>query len=145
MKRGFLSPSRKEPAGLCTIRTSKREVSIDTLQAVSIDTLQAASIDSIHHQSIDTIHPTSIDKRQATVIDRANKSSKTLFIKVLFIQALFIIILFFLLLFIATLSKFRRSTLFLSRRSILFIQTLFTRTLYRLIPTQFHQTTPMFG
>ncbi|WZY87054.1 hypothetical protein YC2023_033438 [Brassica napus] len=67
MKRGFLGPSRKEPAGLCTIHNSKREVSIDTLQA--------ASIDSIHHQSIDTIHPTSIDKRQAAVIDRANKSS----------------------------------------------------------------------
>ncbi|WZY99638.1 hypothetical protein YC2023_071967 [Brassica napus] len=68
MNRGFLGPSRKEPAGLCTIRKSKREVSIDTLPA--------ASIDSIHHQSIDTIHPTSIDNRQATVIDRANKSSK---------------------------------------------------------------------
>ncbi|KAF2538764.1 hypothetical protein F2Q68_00020430 [Brassica cretica] len=68
MKRGFLGPSRKEPAGLCTIRKSKREVSIDTLQATSID--------SIHHQSIDAIHPTSIDQRQAAVIDRANKSSK---------------------------------------------------------------------
>ncbi|KAG5397540.1 hypothetical protein IGI04_019354 [Brassica rapa subsp. trilocularis] len=67
MKRGFLGPSRKELAGLCTISKSKREVSIDTLQG--------ASIDIIHHQSIDTIHPTLIDKRQAAVIDRANKSS----------------------------------------------------------------------
>ncbi|KAG5373790.1 hypothetical protein IGI04_042892 [Brassica rapa subsp. trilocularis] len=59
MKRGFLGPLRKEPAGLCTIRKSKREVSIDTLQA--------ASIDSIHHQSIDTIHPTTNKSSNNTV------------------------------------------------------------------------------
>ncbi|KAF2586639.1 hypothetical protein F2Q70_00035951 [Brassica cretica] len=60
MKRGFLGPSKKEPAGLCTIRKSTREVPIDTLQA--------AAIDSVHHQSIDT--------RQTTAIDRANQPSK---------------------------------------------------------------------
>ncbi|KAF2535945.1 hypothetical protein F2Q68_00021747 [Brassica cretica] len=57
MKRGFLGHSKKEPAGLCTIRKSTREVSIDTLQAEAID--------SVHHQSIDT--------RQTTTIDRANQ------------------------------------------------------------------------
>ncbi|XP_033138110.1 uncharacterized protein LOC103848788 [Brassica rapa] len=75
MKRGFLGPSRKEPAGLCTIHKSKREVSIDTLQAASTDIIHHQSIDTIHPTSIDTIHPTSIDKRQAAVIDKANKLS----------------------------------------------------------------------
>ncbi|KAF2586642.1 hypothetical protein F2Q70_00035952 [Brassica cretica] len=60
MKRGFLGPSKKEPAGLCTIRKSTREVPIDTLQA--------AAINNVHHQSIDT--------RKTTAIDRANQPSK---------------------------------------------------------------------
>ncbi|KAF3591655.1 hypothetical protein DY000_02021868 [Brassica cretica] len=51
--------SKKESPGLCTIRKSTREVSINTLQA--------AAIDSVHDQSIDT--------RQTTVIDRANQPS----------------------------------------------------------------------
>ncbi|KAF3593954.1 hypothetical protein DY000_02020536 [Brassica cretica] len=78
MKRGF----RKEPAGLCTIRKSTREESIDTLQTTSIDSVNQKSIDSVHHQSIAT--------RQTTVIDRANQPSKTLFIQLLFILILFI-------------------------------------------------------
>ncbi|CAN7042911.1 unnamed protein product, partial [Brassica rapa subsp. trilocularis] len=56
MKRGFLDPSRKEPAGLCTIRKPKSEVSIDTLQAASIDSVSQASNDTIHHVSENTIH-----------------------------------------------------------------------------------------
>ncbi|KAG5374284.1 hypothetical protein IGI04_042397 [Brassica rapa subsp. trilocularis] len=54
MKKGFLDPSRKESAGLCTIRKPKREVSIDTLQATSIDSVSQASNDTIHRG---TIHP----------------------------------------------------------------------------------------
>ncbi|KAG5384907.1 hypothetical protein IGI04_036377 [Brassica rapa subsp. trilocularis] len=56
MKRGFQDPSRKEPAGLCTIRRPKRDVSIDTLQAASIDSVSQASNDTIHHVSENTIH-----------------------------------------------------------------------------------------
>ncbi|XP_033138108.1 uncharacterized protein LOC103843862 isoform X2 [Brassica rapa] len=56
MKRGFLGPSRKKPAGQCTIRKSKEEVSIDTLQAASIDSVSQASNDTIHHVSENTIH-----------------------------------------------------------------------------------------
>ncbi|KAF2564006.1 hypothetical protein F2Q70_00018608 [Brassica cretica] len=37
MKRWFLGSSKKEPVGLCTIRKSTREVSIDTLQVAGID------------------------------------------------------------------------------------------------------------
>ncbi|KAG5375352.1 hypothetical protein IGI04_039948 [Brassica rapa subsp. trilocularis] len=44
MKRGFLGPSRKKPAGQCTIRKSKGEVSIDSLQAASIDSIDKKSI-----------------------------------------------------------------------------------------------------
>nr|VDD50061.1 unnamed protein product [Brassica oleracea] len=51
MKRGF----RKEPAGLCTIRKSTREESIDTLQATSIDSVNQKSIDSVNQKSIDSL------------------------------------------------------------------------------------------
>ncbi|KAG5384690.1 hypothetical protein IGI04_036160 [Brassica rapa subsp. trilocularis] len=64
MKIGFLGPSRKEPAGLCTIRKSTREVSIDTLQAASIDSVSRASNDTIHHVLfiINTIHPSTVHR-----------------------------------------------------------------------------------
>ncbi|CAG7909608.1 unnamed protein product, partial [Brassica rapa] len=60
MKRGFLGPSRNEPAGLCTIRKSTRDVSIDTLQAATIDSVSQASNDTIHHVSENTIHRSTI-------------------------------------------------------------------------------------
>ena len=53
MKRGFLGPSKKEPAGLCTIRKSTREVSIDTLQATAIEKVNQKSIGSNTTPSID--------------------------------------------------------------------------------------------
>ncbi|KAF3501414.1 hypothetical protein F2Q69_00043723 [Brassica cretica] len=67
MKRGFLGPSKKEPAGLCTIRKSTRE-SQSTIKKhcssrycssrdCSIDTVHPSSIDTIHPPSIDTVHP----------------------------------------------------------------------------------------
>ncbi|KAL0853764.1 hypothetical protein Bca101_058916 [Brassica carinata] len=75
MKRGFLGPSKKEPAGFCTIRKSTREVSIDTLQAASIDSVSQASNDTIHHMSIDTVHPVSIDTIHSPSIDTVHPVS----------------------------------------------------------------------
>ena len=53
MKRGFLGSSKKEPAGLCTIRKSTRQESIDTLQATAIDSVNQKSIDNNTTPSID--------------------------------------------------------------------------------------------
>ena len=53
MKRGFLGPSKKEPASLCTIRKSIREVSINTLQATAIDKVNQKSIDGNTTPSIE--------------------------------------------------------------------------------------------
>ncbi|KAL0815628.1 hypothetical protein Bca101_072072 [Brassica carinata] len=53
MKRGFLGPSKKEPASLCTIRKSTREVSINTLQATAIDKVNQKSIDGNTTPSIE--------------------------------------------------------------------------------------------
>ena len=53
MKRGFIGPSKKEPAGLCMIRKSTREVSIDTLQATAIDKVNQKSIDGNTTPSIE--------------------------------------------------------------------------------------------
>ncbi|KAF2577454.1 hypothetical protein F2Q68_00004675 [Brassica cretica] len=52
-KIGFLGSSKKESAGLCMIRKSTREVSIDTLQAAAIDRVNQKSIDSNTTPSID--------------------------------------------------------------------------------------------
>ncbi|KAF2545785.1 hypothetical protein F2Q70_00022229 [Brassica cretica] len=67
MKRGFLCPSRKEPARLCTIHRSMRDVSIDTLQASSIDSVSQVSNDTIHHVSKKTIHRGTIHPGTVTV------------------------------------------------------------------------------
>ena len=53
MNRGFLGPSKKEPAGLYAIRKSTREVSINTLKATAIDKVNQKSIDRNITPSID--------------------------------------------------------------------------------------------
>ncbi|KAF3598082.1 hypothetical protein DY000_02020989 [Brassica cretica] len=61
MKRGFIGHSKKEPAGLCTIGKSTREVSIDTLQATAIKKVNQKSIGSNKTPSIGSNTTPSID------------------------------------------------------------------------------------
>ncbi|KAG5406054.1 hypothetical protein IGI04_012173, partial [Brassica rapa subsp. trilocularis] len=87
MKRGFLDPSRKEPAGLCTIRKSTREESIDTLQEASIDSLLdyimtkrneqhvSGELSRVEDAGTENATSTSIDDTTSTSLDGTTSTS----------------------------------------------------------------------
>ncbi|KAF2555051.1 hypothetical protein F2Q68_00016119 [Brassica cretica] len=68
MKRGFLGPSKKEPASLCTIRKSTREVSINTLQATAIDKVNQKLIDELSRVEEADISDTSSASIESTTL-----------------------------------------------------------------------------
>ncbi|KAF2589146.1 hypothetical protein F2Q70_00038781 [Brassica cretica] len=73
MKRGFLGPSKKEPADSRKIRIVHLDTihppSIDTVHHPLIDTVNPASIDTVNPASIDTVNPASIDSVHPVSID----------------------------------------------------------------------------
>ncbi|KAF3493865.1 hypothetical protein DY000_02053062 [Brassica cretica] len=92
MKRGFLGPSKKEPADSRKIRTyilvpgttmkrgflgpSKKEPADSRkIRIVHLDTIHPPSIDTVHHPLIDTVNPASIDTVNPASIDTVNPAS----------------------------------------------------------------------
>ncbi|KAF3562812.1 hypothetical protein DY000_02017217 [Brassica cretica] len=83
MKRGFLGPSKKEPAGLCTIR---KDCSIDTVHPSSIDTIHPPSIDTVHPPSIDTVHPGTVHPDTVYLVKNDTTCGETEKIEVLILK-----------------------------------------------------------
>ncbi|KAF3557103.1 hypothetical protein F2Q69_00012549 [Brassica cretica] len=82
MKRGFLGSSKKEPAGLCTIRKSTREESIDTLQATAIDSVDPKSIDGNTTPSTDSTWEKA-EKFEVLIVERDDFDLKPIYIQLM--------------------------------------------------------------
>ncbi|KAF3553129.1 hypothetical protein F2Q69_00013053 [Brassica cretica] len=82
MKKGFMGFSKKEPAESRTIRKSRREESIDTLQETAIDSVNQKSIDNSKTPSID-ITCEKAEKVEVLIVERDDFDLKPTYIKLM--------------------------------------------------------------